>query len=170
MTNSRVFDRRSEKVEKIILVNTVETPSQPSSSEINEYGKVVKIAITDGQQMLFCQVVLAKQKTTAITTNYLENTTKALERVLADAYTSVRGCIQVSYKRLRDRPNSPPGCKRSFIAYPVSTISRFCQQKIKVQIKLDIERNSQYSIALSNESDDCTQSLTTLLKKASSCM
>ncbi len=143
MTNSRVFDRRLEKVEKIILVNTVETSSQPSSSEIKEYGKVVKIAITDGQQMLFCQVVLAKQKTTAITTNYLENTIKVLERVLADAYTSVRGKLQVWYKRLCDRPNSAPGCKPSFIAYSVSTISRFCQQKIKVQIKLDIEGNKQ---------------------------
>jgi hypothetical protein len=59
-------------MEKIILVNTVETSSQPSSSEINEYGQVVKIAITDVQQLLFCQVVLAKDKTTAITTNHLE--------------------------------------------------------------------------------------------------
>jgi hypothetical protein len=125
-------------MEKIILVNTVETSSQPST-EINEYGKVVKIAIADGQQVLFCQVVLAKDKTTAINTSYLEDTTKALERLLADAYTSVRGSLQVWYKRLCDRPNSAPGCKPSFIAYPVSTISRFYQQKIKVKIKLDIE-------------------------------
>jgi len=164
-------------MEKNILVNTVKTSSQPSSSEINEYGKVVKIAITDGQQVLFCQVVLAKDKTTAITTNYLENTTKALKHLLADretkANTSVRGSLQVWYKRLSDRPNSAPGCKPNFIAYPVSTISKFCQQKIKVQIKLDIERNSQHSIALYHKSDHCTQSstnaLTTLLKKASSC-
>jgi hypothetical protein len=124
ITNSRVFDSRSEEVEKIILVNTVETPSQPSSSEIaeslsggnlcselsktNEYGKVVKIAITDELQVLFCQVVLAKDKTTAITTNYLESTTKALECLLADAYTSVRGSLQVWYKRLSFSPNSAP--------------------------------------------------------------
>lgn len=47
-------------MEKIILVNAVETSSQPNNSEINEYGKVVKIAITDGQQVLFCPVVLAE--------------------------------------------------------------------------------------------------------------
>ena len=60
-------------MEKIILVNAVKTSSQPSSSEINLDGKVVKIAITDGQ------LVLAKDKITAITTNPLENT-----RVIAE--------------------------------------------------------------------------------------
>ncbi|GAX39896.1 hypothetical protein NIES4075_08580 [Tolypothrix sp. NIES-4075] len=125
-------------MEKIILVNTVETSSQ-ASTEINEYGQVVKIAITDSQQVLFwqadfsghvekptpnltpqppslkgkgenskplkkqerglergspdpvkskfCQVVLAKDKTTAITTSHLQNTIKALERLLKDQKT-----------------------------------------------------------------------------------
>lgn len=46
-------------MEKIILVNAVKTSSQPSSSEINLDGKVVKIAITDGQLVQVNQVVLA---------------------------------------------------------------------------------------------------------------
>jgi hypothetical protein len=53
-------------MEKIILVNAVKTSSQPSSSEINEYG--------NGQPMQAKQLVLAKDKTTAITTNPLEKT------------------------------------------------------------------------------------------------
>lgn len=99
----------------MILVNAVETPSQPST-EINEYGKVVKIAIADELQVLSQQVVLALDKTTAITTNYLEDTNVALECLLADAYTSVRGSLQVWYKRLCSSSNSAPGCKPSFIA------------------------------------------------------
>jgi hypothetical protein len=61
-------------MEKIILVNAVKTLSQTSSSEINLDGKVVKIAITDGQPVQANQLVLAKDKTTAITANPLENT------------------------------------------------------------------------------------------------
>ena len=78
-------------MEKIILVNAVETSSQPNSSRMNLDGNVVKITITEGQQMPLCQVVLAKEKTTAITTNHLENTIKALERHLADREALLRG-------------------------------------------------------------------------------
>ncbi|MGI2901854.1 hypothetical protein [Tolypothrix sp. VBCCA 56010] len=57
----------------MILVNAVETSSQPST--------------TDGQQVLSQQVVLAKDKTSAITTSHLQNTIKALERLLKDQKT-----------------------------------------------------------------------------------
>ncbi|NEU73028.1 hypothetical protein PI95_010770 [Hassallia byssoidea VB512170] len=57
----------------MILVNAVETSSQPST--------------TDSQQVLSQQVVLALDKTTAITTSHLQNTIKALERLLKDQKT-----------------------------------------------------------------------------------
>jgi hypothetical protein len=80
-------------MEKITLVNAVETSSQASSSEINIDGNVVRIAITHGQQVLFCQVVSAHKQITAITTDHLENITlKALECLLADPET-VEWCI-----------------------------------------------------------------------------
>jgi hypothetical protein len=78
-------------MEKIILVNAVKTLSQTSSSEINLDGKVVKIAITDGQ------LVLAKDKTTAITTNPLENTRVVAElgesRTKAVVWSSVASAL-----------------------------------------------------------------------------
>lgn len=77
-------------MEKMILVNPVETSSQPSSSRMNLDGNVVKIAITESPQMPLCQVVLAKDKTTAITTNHLEDTIKALERNLANREALLR--------------------------------------------------------------------------------
>ncbi len=108
-----------------------------------DLGKVVKIAVTVGQQAQARQVVAAEEQTAAITTSEWENTPKALERLLAAREAVVNASTGIHL------PYVYGGAALAEIAFLDATLvllvtllhrpADFLNKRIPLQIQLNID-------------------------------